>query len=88
MEFLHFFFFKSHFCLAGSEAGWIHSPNNNMQPCQPNIQGKYALIKEKIKFAKSYIKKGFLTYEEMRKNFPIYEEAVSHLQYDFATAPF
>ncbi len=31
--------------------------------------------------AKSYLRKGFLIYEEMRKYFPIYEEA------DFATAP-
>ncbi len=29
--------------------------------------------------AKSYMRKGFLIYEEMRKYFPIYEEAVSHL---------
>jgi hypothetical protein len=29
--------------------------------------------------AKSYIRKGFLIYEEMRKYFPIYEEAVSHI---------
>ena len=34
--------------------------------------------------AKSYMRKGFLIYEEMRKYFPIYEEAVSH---DFATVP-
>jgi hypothetical protein len=27
--------------------------------------------------AKSYIRKGFLIYEEMRQYFPIYEEAVS-----------
>ena len=27
-------------------------------------------------------------YEEMRKYFPINEEAVSHTVYDFATAPF
>jgi hypothetical protein len=38
--------------------------------------------------AKSYMRKGFLIYEEMRKYFPIYEEDVSHTQYDFATAPF
>ncbi len=31
--------------------------------------------------------KGFLIYEEMRKYFPLYEEAVSRI-YDFATAPF
>jgi hypothetical protein len=34
------------------------------------------------------MRKGFLIYEEMRKYFTIYEEAVTHKQYDFATAPF
>jgi hypothetical protein len=29
--------------------------------------------------AKSYMRKGFLIYEEMRKYFPIYEEAVSYI---------
>ncbi len=29
--------------------------------------------------AKSYIRKGFLINEKMRKYFPIYEEAVSHI---------
>jgi hypothetical protein len=29
--------------------------------------------------AKSYMRKGFLIYEEMRKYFPIWEEAVSHM---------
>jgi hypothetical protein len=29
--------------------------------------------------AKSYMMKGFLIYEEIRKYFPIYEEAVSHI---------
>ncbi len=29
--------------------------------------------------AKSYIRKGFLIYEKMRKYFPIYEEAISHI---------
>jgi hypothetical protein len=28
--------------------------------------------------AKSYMRKGFLIYEEIQKYFPIYEEAVSH----------
>jgi hypothetical protein len=37
--------------------------------------------------AKSYIRKGFLIYEEMRKYLTIYEVAVSHI-YDFATVPF
>jgi hypothetical protein len=29
--------------------------------------------------AKSYMRKGFLIYQEMRKYFPIYETAVSHI---------
>jgi hypothetical protein len=29
--------------------------------------------------AKAYLRKGFLIYEEMRKYFPIYDEAVSHI---------
>jgi putative heme iron utilization protein len=29
--------------------------------------------------AKSYMRKAFLIYEKMRKYFPIYEEAVSHI---------
>jgi hypothetical protein len=29
--------------------------------------------------AKSYMRKGFLIYEEMRKYFTIYEEAVRHI---------
>jgi hypothetical protein len=56
------------------------------------------LMKKKIKFSsytvqykeiqsgKSYMGKGLLIYGEMRKYFPMYEEAVSHT-YDFATAP-
>jgi hypothetical protein len=41
--------------------------------------------------AKSYMRKGFLIHEEMRKYLKIhyvYEKAVSHTVYDFATAPF
>jgi hypothetical protein len=55
-------------------------------------------IKKKIKFssykeiqtgavAMSYMRKGFLTHEEMRKYVVIFEEAVSHTVYDFATVP-
>jgi hypothetical protein len=29
--------------------------------------------------AKSYMRKGFLIYQEIRKFFPIFEEAVSHI---------
>jgi hypothetical protein len=35
--------------------------------------------------AKSYMRKGFLTYEEMRKYLTIYEEG--GLNYDFAPVP-
>jgi hypothetical protein len=45
-------------------------------------ENKIFLIYEEIQsgaVAKSYIRKGFLIYEEMRKNFPICEEAVSHI---------
>ncbi len=52
------------------------------------IQDICTLIKKKIKYkeiqsgavAKSYLRKGFLTYEEMRKYFPIYEEAVGPIR--------
>ncbi len=33
--------------------------------------------------AKSYLRKGFLICEEMRKYFVIYEEAISHISLDF-----
>ncbi len=55
-------------------------------------EDEYTLIKNKIKFssytykeiqsgavAKSHMRKGFLIYEVLRKYFPIYEEAVSHI---------
>ncbi len=45
-------------------------------------ENKSFLIYKKIRsgaVAKSYMRKGFLKYEEMRKYFPIYEEAVSHI---------
>jgi hypothetical protein len=55
------------------------------------FSGKSTLIKKVIKFssqirkikngavAKSYMRKGFLIYEEMHKYLTIYEEAVSHI---------
>jgi hypothetical protein len=45
-----------------------------------NKENKIFLIYKEIQMgsgAKSYIRKGFLIYEEMRKLFPIFEEAVS-----------
>jgi hypothetical protein len=54
------------------------------------LRGEYTDKKRKSNFphykeiqsgavAKSYMRKGFLIYEEMHKYFPIYEEAVSHI---------
>jgi hypothetical protein len=46
-------------------------------------ENKIFLIYKEIQsgaVAKSYMRKGFLTYEEIRKYFPIYEEAVSHIR--------
>jgi hypothetical protein len=45
-------------------------------------ENKIFLIYKEFKsgaVAKSYMRKGFIIYEEMRKYFPIYEEAVSHI---------
>jgi hypothetical protein len=45
-------------------------------------ENKIFLIYKEIQngaVAKSYMKKGFLIYEEVRKYFLIYEEAVSHI---------
>ncbi len=45
-------------------------------------ENKVFLIYKEIQsggVAKSYMRKGFLKYEKMRKYFPIYKEAVSHM---------
>ncbi len=45
-------------------------------------ENKIFLIYKEIQtgaVAKSYMRKGFLIYEEIRKYFPIYEEAVCHI---------
>jgi hypothetical protein len=50
--------------------------------CTDKKEKKISLIYKEIlsgAVAKSYMRKGFLIYEEMRKYFPIYEEAVSHI---------
>jgi hypothetical protein len=39
----------------------------------------FLIYKEIQSGAESYMRKGFLIYEEMRKYFPIYEEAVSQI---------
>jgi hypothetical protein len=55
-----------------------------------SVQPIGTLIKKKIKFSshirkfrveqmQSYMREGFLIYEEMRKYFPKYDETVSHI---------
>jgi hypothetical protein len=39
----------------------------------------FPIFKEIQTGAKSYMRKGFLIYEEMGKYFPMYEEAISHI---------
>jgi hypothetical protein len=50
--------------------------------CTDKKENKIFLIYKVIQsgaIAKSYLRKGFLIYEEMRKYLVIYEEAVSHI---------
>jgi hypothetical protein len=59
--------------------------------CTDKKENKIFLIykeTQKGAFAKSYIWKGFLICEEMRKYLTMYEEAISYILYDFVTAPF
>jgi hypothetical protein len=42
-------------------------------------ENKIFLIYKEIQSGAVAMRKGFLIYEEMRKYFPIYEEAVSHI---------
>jgi hypothetical protein len=47
-----------------------------------NKENQISLILKDIqsgRVANSYMRKGFLIYEEMRKYFPVYKEAVSHI---------
>ncbi len=54
----------------------------SFRKCTDQKEKKIFLIYKEIQMgavAKSYMKKGFLKYEEMRKYLVIYEEAVSHM---------
>jgi hypothetical protein len=54
----------------------------NVAPFTNKKENHIFLIYKEIQsgaVAKSYVRKGFLIQEEMRKYFPIYEEAVSHI---------
>ncbi len=62
----------------------------SFESCTEKKENQIFLIYKEIQsgaVAKLYMRKSFLIYEEMRNDFPIYEEVVSHIQYDFATAP-
>jgi hypothetical protein len=51
-------------------------------PCTDKKENQMFLIYKEIRsgaVGKSYMRKGFLICEEMRKYFPIYEEVVSHI---------
>jgi hypothetical protein len=47
--------------------------------CNDKKENQIFLIYQSGAVSKSYMRRGFLIYEEMRKYFPIYEEAVSHI---------
>jgi hypothetical protein len=51
----------------------IHTDKNENQICLIYMEIQNGAV------AKSYMRESFLIYEEMRKYFPIYEEAVSHI---------
>ncbi len=79
--------------LSSNRNGRIQSPQREYSSLggREENEGCITLIKKKMKLssykkeiqmglvAKSYVMKGFLIYEEMRKYFTIYEEAVSHI---------
>jgi hypothetical protein len=53
-----------------------------LPPCTDKKENQIFLIYKEIQsgaVAKSYMRKDYLIYEEMRKYFPIYEEVVSHI---------
>ncbi len=61
---------------------WPRLPQDSIPRHTDKKENKIFLICEEIQMgsgAKSYMGKGFLIYGEMRKFFPIYEEAVSHI---------
>ncbi len=60
----------------------LRSHMNIVYYCTDKKEKKIFLIYKEIQMrsgAQSYMRKGFLIYEEMRKYFVIYEEAISHI---------
>jgi hypothetical protein len=79
-QFLHLFACLGQACLGhvNQRCNWPRGKVN----ITDKIENQMFLIYKEIQsgaVAKSYMRKGFLIYEEMRKYFPIYEEAVSHI---------
>jgi hypothetical protein len=79
-----------YFFTQGRGGGWRVAPERNLKGQQFTKMGrKYNMTdciftdkKENhifLIYRKSYMRKDFLIYEEMRKYFPIYEEAVTHI---------
>jgi hypothetical protein len=62
---------------------WVRDREKpHLDGCTDKKEKKIFLIYKEIQsgaVAKSFMKKGFLIYEERRTYFPIYEEAVSHI---------
>ncbi len=81
--------YRTVFAIAGVNEGWgqLQRPQKavgHLHCYTDKIENKIFLIYEEIQMrsgAKSYMRKGFLIYEEMYKFFTIYvyEEAVSHI---------
>ncbi len=60
----------------------VSQPRGSSAPTLIKKENRIFLMYKEIQsgaVAKSYIRKGFLIYGEMRKYFPIYEEGVSHI---------
>jgi hypothetical protein len=61
---------------------FFHKSRLPDRKCTDKKENHIFLIYKEIQsgaVAKSYMREGFLIYEEMRKYFPIYGEAVSHI---------
>jgi hypothetical protein len=70
--------------------GFLILTEKNRADCTDKKENQIFLIYKEIlsgAVTKSYMRKGFLIYEEMRKYFPIYHMRRPKVVYDFATAP-
>ncbi len=77
---------KGHWLIPTDKAytafGDTHTLRDSSVRCTDKKVNKIFLIYKEIQMgsgAKSYMRKGFLIYEEMHKSFTMYVEAVSHI---------